>query len=213
MPRFCELIVNFGKEGGRVLAEGLMAPREKPLVQPAARWLLRQRPLEPELVDSFCHNADVLHFIVTRTERDHVTRSQEGRWSCWVKRTGECSLCGDGEARGHWADVSLSPATQILCPTVFSSQVPGRKKMGGCEGRSCSLKRKLSVSAERQDWNSRNESSQSRWAKRQRGISPSMTHTQRECHQHAGETFTSYNDGAAFEISKGNYSSTKQLKS
>ncbi len=55
-----------------------MAPREKPLVQPAARWLLRQRPLEPELVDSFCHNADVLHFIVTRTERDHVTRSRGG---------------------------------------------------------------------------------------------------------------------------------------
>ncbi len=78
MPRFCELIVNFGKEGGRALAEGLMAPREKPLVQPAARWLLRQRPLEPKLVDSFCHNADVLHFIVTRTERDHVTRSRGG---------------------------------------------------------------------------------------------------------------------------------------
>ncbi len=30
----------------------------------------------------------------------------EGRWSCWVKRTGECSLCGNGEACGHWADVS-----------------------------------------------------------------------------------------------------------
>ncbi len=29
----------------------------------------------------------------------------EGRWSSWVKRTGECSLC-DSEARGHWADAS-----------------------------------------------------------------------------------------------------------
>ncbi len=33
--------------------------------------------------------------------------AMEGRWSCWVKRTGECSLCGDGEARGHWAGMSL----------------------------------------------------------------------------------------------------------
>ncbi len=30
------------------------------------------------------------------------------------------------------------------------------------------------------------------------GFSLSMTHTQRECHQRAGETCTSYNDGAAF---------------
>ncbi len=42
---------------------------------------------------------------------------------------------------------------------------------------SCSLKRKLSESIERQDWNSRNGSSQSRWAQCQRGISPSMTHS------------------------------------
>ncbi len=51
-PRFCELIVDFGKEGGRALADGLMAPREKPFVQPATS-------------------------------------------------TGECFLCGDGEARRH----------------------------------------------------------------------------------------------------------------
>ncbi len=30
----------------------------------------------------------------------------EGRWSCWVKRTDECSLCSEGETCGHWADVS-----------------------------------------------------------------------------------------------------------
>ncbi len=85
-----------------------------------------------------------------------------------------------------WA--RLSPAARILCPAVFSSQVPGRKKTCGHEGRSHSLKIKLSASAERQDWNFRYES----------GISPSMIHTQRECHQCAGETCTSYNDGAAF---------------
>ncbi len=95
----------------------------------------------------------------------------EGRWSCWVKRTGECSLCDDGEGRGHWADVSS-------LVTRRSNPLPRYR----------SLKRKLSASAERQDWNSRNENSRSRWAERQHGFSPSMTHTQRECHQHIGES-------------------------
>ncbi len=48
------------EEGGRALAESLMATREKPLVQLAARWLLRRRPFEPELVDRLRHNADEL---------------------------------------------------------------------------------------------------------------------------------------------------------
>ncbi len=52
--------MNFGEEGGRAFAEGLMATREKPLVQPAARWLLRRRPFESELIDSLCNDADEL---------------------------------------------------------------------------------------------------------------------------------------------------------
>ncbi len=60
----------------------------------------------------------------------------------------------------------------ILFPTVYSSQVPGKKRTGRREGWSRFLKRKLSGSIER-----RNESSQSHWAQRQRGISPSMTDT------------------------------------
>ncbi len=60
MPQLCELTVYFGEEGGRALAEGLMAPWKKPLVQPAARLLLRRRPFKPELVDSLRHNADEL---------------------------------------------------------------------------------------------------------------------------------------------------------
>ncbi len=139
------------------LAEGLMAPREKPLAQPAARWLLRGRPFEPELVDSLF------------------------------------SWCG-------WAPYDRH--ARILCPAVCSSQVPGRKKTGGHEGRSRSLKRKLSANAERQDWNSRNESSQARWAQHQRGISPSMTHTQRECHQRAGETCTPQEKGFSWRGKK-----------
>ncbi len=54
--------MNFGEEGGGALAEGLMAPREKLLVQPAARWLLRRRPFEPELIDSLSHDAN--EFII-----------------------------------------------------------------------------------------------------------------------------------------------------
>ncbi len=108
--------MDFGEEGGRALAECLMAPGEKSLVQPAARWLLRSRPFDSELVDSLCHNADellipphpsrlleadggkmagsvtepdnsstseatreaVIHFIITRTERDHFACSRGG---------------------------------------------------------------------------------------------------------------------------------------
>ncbi len=53
MPQLCELNVYFGEEGGRALAEGLMAPWKKPLIQPAARLLLRRRPFKPELVSAF----------------------------------------------------------------------------------------------------------------------------------------------------------------
>ncbi len=60
MPRYRELVINFGEEGGQALAGGLMAPREKTLVQPAARWLLRRRPFKPELIDRLCHDADEL---------------------------------------------------------------------------------------------------------------------------------------------------------
>ncbi len=62
-PRFCELVVNFGEEGGQALAEGLTAPRKKPLVQHAARWFLRRRPFESELVDSLCHIVDELFIL------------------------------------------------------------------------------------------------------------------------------------------------------
>ncbi len=75
---------------------------------------------------------------------------------------------------GHWADVSsLVTGCSKPLPRCFFLTGPCR-----------SLKRKLSASAERQDWNSRNESR----------ISPSMTYTQHECHQRAVESCTSYND-------------------
>ncbi len=64
--------------------------------------------------------------------------------SCWAKRKGECSLCGDGEARGHWAGVSsLVTGCSNPLPTVFSSQVPGRKKRGVRGAQSLSEKKAI----------------------------------------------------------------------
>ncbi len=67
---------------------------------------------------------------------------------------------------------------------------PGREKAGWHEGRSQSLKRKLTTSAERLCKHSGEQ--------RQRGTSPSVTPTQCECHQRAGDSRMSYNDGTAF---------------
>ncbi len=187
-----------------------MAPWEKTLVQPAARWLLRRRPFEssafimPQMSSS---SALSLERCVKQTTargwgqaQSPITLPrlkppekgcQRERWLCWVKRTGECSICGDGEARRHWADVSsLVTGCSNPLSCCFFLTCPWEEEMGGREGRSHSLKRKLSVSTEKQDWNSCNETNQSRWAQHQRGISPSMTHTQRECHQRTGETYT-----------------------
>ncbi len=146
------------------------------------------------------------HPIRCHSHRMRSCRSQPQRDADRVGSRGQANAFSVVMARHSgivpaWARFSL--AVRIICPAVFSSQVPGRKKTGGREGRSRSLKWKLSVSTGRQDWNSRNESSQSRCVQRQRGISPSMTHTQCECHQRAGETCTSFNDGAAFATTFG----------
>ncbi len=54
-------------------------------------------------------------------------------------------------AGAQLAWVHLSQSAEFLCPTAFSSQVPGRKEAGGREGQSRFLKRKLTASAERRD--------------------------------------------------------------
>ncbi len=72
------------------------------LKQTAARWrgqsqspitLLRLKP--PERLSSISSSLAPNEIM--------SLAAAEGRWSCWVKRMGECSLCGDGEARWHWA--------------------------------------------------------------------------------------------------------------
>ncbi len=109
----------------------------------------------------------------------------EGRWSSWVKRTGECSLCGDGEACGNWANVG-SLVTSCLNP-LRCCFFPHRS-LGG-------------VSLWKESYPQPQKSETETLAMRAVSpaeISPSMTHAQRDCHQHAGETCTSYNDGTAF---------------
>ncbi len=95
-----------------------------------------------------------------------------------------------------WARFQLY--TEILCPSVFSSQVPARKKTGGCGGQSCSLKRKLSASAERWDWCCRSENNQIQWARHLHGIYPNSKRTRCGCHHRAGGTCTNRSNGADF---------------
>ncbi len=106
------------------------------------------------------------HPVCCRSHRTRPCRSQPRRDADRVGWRGQANALSAVMARHvgiepAWA--RLSPAAKVLCPAAFSSQVPGRKKRGGCEERSRSLKRKLSKSVERQDWSSRNGSSQSRW--------------------------------------------------
>ncbi len=53
VPRFSELVVYFGEERGWALVGGLLAPREKSLVQPAVRWLLGGDHSSPSSLTAF----------------------------------------------------------------------------------------------------------------------------------------------------------------
>ncbi len=134
--------MNFEEEGGQALAGGLIAPREKTLIQPAARWLLGGNHLSPSSLTASVMmqmiSSSALS-LVLREEDDgkragsvtepsaskaarkkgchlfcrhsHRTRSCRSQWRDadhveWRGRTNALSLCGDGEARGHWAGVA-----------------------------------------------------------------------------------------------------------
>ncbi len=137
----------------------------------------------------------------------HQTRSwtrsnkiaAKGRWSCWVKRTDECSLplwwrrgtraLSRHELACHW----------LLKFSIryFFSQITGRKKTGGHEGRSRSLKRKLTASAERQDWNTLSASIPQMWHTLSvsiisvQGIPVRLTMTARHLQQRCAEIYSS----------------------
>ncbi len=140
----------------------------------------------------------VIYFDVTRIKRVHVTNCR-GTLIMLSEEDGRM-LSPSAETARHAGIKPTCACHQPLKSSArcFFSQIPGRKKTGGREGWSRLLKRKLTASTNRQDWNTRSASIQPRWAQRQRGISPSVTHTQRECHQRAGDSRTSYNDGAAY---------------
>ncbi len=146
-------------------------------------------PLRPKLPEKGRH----LFRRHSPPNRDHVAHSggtlfmlsEEDEWMLSLSR-------GDGEARGHWANVSsLVTGCSNPLPAVFSHRSLGERKREGTRGGVALWKRKLTASAERQDW----KRSQLRAIS---GIYPSVTHTQRECHRRAGYSRTSYNDGAAF---------------
>ncbi len=133
-------------------------------------------------------------------KRDQITRSHRGM----LVRAGEENGRNISVRRewGSWvysrAKAHSSPGTEILCPAALSSQVPGRKKAGGREGRGCSLKRKRATSAERRDSYHRSGDIPSWWVLFQHGRHPSMKHTRRVCQRRAGEPCKSDKNGTAF---------------
>ncbi len=92
-------------------------------------------PLRPKPPEKGCHLA------VTPTEQDHVARS---RRETLIMLSLSAVMGRHAGIESTWP--RLSPAARIFCPAVF------QKKTGGRKGRSRYLKRKLSASAERQDW-------------------------------------------------------------
>ncbi len=88
------------------------------------------------------------HPIRCHSHRTRSCRSQPQRDADRVGWRGQVNALSVVMARHvgikpAWA--RLSPAARFLCPAVFSSQVPGSKKMAGRKGRSRSLKRKQEV--------------------------------------------------------------------
>ncbi len=57
-PRSRELVMNFREERRWLLLRGLMAPRQKPLIQTAARGLLWWRPLQTQLFNRFWEDTE-----------------------------------------------------------------------------------------------------------------------------------------------------------
>ncbi len=131
--------------GRRGTSIGLIAPCEKTLVQPAARWLLSGDHSSLSSLTAFVKvwisSSSALSLALREEDDDkragsvtepdncfrshqkkkgcylfrcplHRTRSCRSQWRDadhveWRGRANALSLCGDGEARGHWADVSF----------------------------------------------------------------------------------------------------------
>ncbi len=74
----------------------------------------------------------------------------EGHWSCWAKRMGKRSLCGDGEEYGHWADVSsLNTGCSTPLPRCFLLTGPWEEE-NGRERRAESLSEKKAICERRE---------------------------------------------------------------
>ncbi len=154
-------------------------------------------PQHLKLPVTCCHRPAHRHFPQTRPDCSCLQRDagQVG------KKGREKSLCV-AKARHAGSEPAWArsqPGAENLCPAIFSSQVPGRKKTGGRKGRDRSLKRKRCACAESRDWCSRSENNQNQRARHPHGISPGRKHTRCDRHRRAGETCTSRSNGAALE--------------
>ncbi len=82
--------------------------------------------------------SDMLSSASSSSLPPNETRSltlAEGRWSGWIKRTGEISLCGENEARGIWAGVSsLSARRWKPLPRCFFLTGPWEEENGRARG-------------------------------------------------------------------------------
>ncbi len=210
--------MNFREEGGRALAGGLDSAPWKNTCPACCEMAPQRRPFEPELIDSLCHNADellnfstlslalheeddgkragpvttepdntsaseaarkkaVIYFDVTRIKPVHVTHCR-GTLIMLSEEDGRM-LSPSAETARHTGIkpmcACLSPATQILCPLFF-----------------------LTDSWEKENGRARGVESPSEKKANREHKQARLKHSQCECHQRAGDSCTSYNDGAAY---------------
>ncbi len=130
------------------------------------------------------------HPVHCHSHRTNSCRSQPWRDADHVEWRGPSNALPVVTARHAGIEPEHVRLRLLESSALLFHRTLGRREWEDARG-GVAMKRKLSASAERWDWNSRNESSQSCWA---------QSITQRDHHQHAGEPCTPYNDGAAFAI-------------
>ncbi len=105
--------------------------------------------IEPDSSSTSEAASDMLSSASSSSLPPNETRSltlAEGCWSGWKKKDGRnLSVWRERDTRDlSRRELALNRALRSSAPAVFSSQVSGRKKTGGREGRGHSLKRKRS---------------------------------------------------------------------
>ncbi len=125
----------------------------------------------------------------------------EGRWSCWAKRTGETlSLWWWRGTRAlSWCEHAKKRLLDSSAPLFFPHRSLGGIKQEGARGGVALWKESYS----RVQRGKTEALTVRAFCPAERSVSmgfPQTWHTQRECHQRAGDSRTFYNDGASFAI-------------